>query len=121
MTPVEKLQVAILKLESLRGHSPFGNDLEVVDADSALYLINRGTDLSDYMFQTLSTEDPDEAQLIVTLHRTIDAQLAILRDALKVWDNVRDEGSPDHLVRHVEGYMSGTVLALADAILGDLA
>ena len=92
MTVVERLEAAIAKLERLRESEPYH--------ESHSWLVS---------LITVGTEDDrreEEApqtssELIVTLHRTIDAQLAILRAGLS-------DGAPLH-----------TELALADAILGD--
>lgn len=59
--------------------------------------------------------DTATAELLVTLHRTIAAQLAILREALEFYENSRAIGMPDG---EMAEYYGGT-LDLARAILGD--
>jgi hypothetical protein len=107
VTPVEKLEAAIAKLERLRefsngtswSSSPVGGtgyrDIEIVI---------RADNFPDG-FDDRIAEVPDagDARLIVTLHRTIDAQLRILNRG------VRDD---EELWHDLEA------LALADAILG---
>ncbi len=121
MTPVERLQAAIEKLESMRAACTPGDwDFESMPetGESRIY---SGADGFAFMSATTVTffpvpggMKPNDAELIVTLHRTIDAQISILRAVLAraevkiagggveraVWSNARD------------------ALALADAILG---
>lgn len=110
MTPVERLHAAIDKLEALRtasGTEPWtwgtGRDLGAsVRSEQFGYRFSTG-----YVGNRSSRND---AELIVTLHRTIDAQLAILRSELDFvarcgWPT---QPFPERLA----------VLALADAILG---
>ena len=102
MTPTERLQAAIEKLEALQAQttqapwSVVGG--EVVRDAGGLRTI-----------QSLWVADIDptvpDADLIVTLHRTIDAQLAILRDG-------RDVTTREGI------YLHESAVALADAILG---
>lgn len=116
MTPVERLQAAIDKLERLKAKStqptggrdswlqgsirrPFEDDGEVYSGPVEVRV-------SSDIITHIQAED---AQLIVTLHRTIDAQLAILRDVLEA---ANIERNWDTLVYTLNA------LALADAILG---
>lgn len=99
MTPVERLQAAIEKLEALRRERGYvehnGWLAEEVPGDTLRYT-----------FEDLSPVTNDE--LIVTLHRTIDAQLAILRHAISEYEP-RDDTMT---------FITEDGLALADAILG---
>ena len=110
MTPVERLQAAIDKLEQVREHTVPG-PWRVEPHDDTYAAIRAGV---SYVTSGANfREEPDlysrEAELIVTLHRTIDAQLAILRDVLA---GEKIERHWDTLVYTIN------TLALADAILG---
>ena len=103
MTAVERLEAAIAKLERLRESEPYH--------ESHGWLVS---------LITVGTEDDrreEEApqtssELIVTLHRTMDAQLGWLRDQrARMNADVGTIGTPEVHYRHA--------LALADAILGD--
>lgn len=111
MTPVERLQAAIDKLEAMRserGYVEFNGWLaEEVPGD-----VVRDTLHSPR--EDLSPITNDE--LIVVLHRTIDAQLALLREALDYatdWNRGRpsERGAKPETIYRKE-------LALAAAILG---
>ena len=92
MTVVERLEAAIAKLERLRKSEPYHESNGWLAG-----LVTVGTE-----HDPREEEDPlTSSELIVTLHRTIDAQLAILRFAV---DGLYD--LPEFLM-------------LADAILGD--
>ena len=103
MTPVEKLQAAIEKLEH-----------HVDESWHGFYGVSRGQIEASNpggarrVSGTLRRED---AELIVTLHRTIDAQLAILRFAVK-----RLEAITTLTGLHLQAHEHE--MALADAILG---
>jgi hypothetical protein len=79
VNPVETIQAAIEKLDTQkRSSTPGPWNLHFADEFDARVGIDHGsrpTSLTGTMLR------PD-AELIVTLHRTIDAQLAILRDGL---------------------------------------
>jgi hypothetical protein len=100
MNAVERLEAAITKLETLKGSSSPG--VWATGDDGDIYIDRESI---GHFRWFANTWNPD-ADLIVTLHRTIDAQLAILR--------------------HVRAHFSGDlgistnrhVVALADAILG---
>ena len=101
MTPAERLQAAIEKLETLRAQTGY--------YQSHGWLVENVTVGFEY--------DPREEQapltndeLIVTLHRTIDAQLAWLRDQRDRVARDLNQVSIDFHYRYA--------LALADAILG---
>lgn len=112
MTPVEKLEAAIAKLEKQRADS---ND----DSRQARWNVAGTFRNSSEILSSYSGEDDGEviasgvytpdAHLMVTLHRTIDAQLALLKLS----------------VTYIDGWLKGglelgrEVVALADAILGD--
>lgn len=104
MNAKEKLEAAITKLEDLKAASTPG-PWDVAqhysfDSDAISY----GGDAPG-VFATFSEAIEEDAELIVTLHRTIDAQLAILLSCT-----------------HLRGFPATPterdVLALADAILG---
>ncbi len=105
MTPLARLQAAIQKLEQLKAESTPGRwgsslDSSIVWATEEKHSI--------WIFESLSKGQ--NADLIVTLHRTLDAQLAWLRDQHRrmLIEEFRD--SIPLYYRYV--------LALADAILG---
>jgi hypothetical protein len=95
---VERLEAAITKLEGLRGSKPESGDREWTQRGRTIFAFD-GTPVA----KDVLSWDRD---LIVTLHRTIDAQLAILR----------------HVRAHYSGDLGIStnrhVVALADAILG---
>ncbi|HWK19790.1 MAG TPA: hypothetical protein VNR37_03345 [Microbacteriaceae bacterium] len=101
MTPAERLQAAIDKLERLKAESGYvefnGWLAEPNPGDTVRSHLEPRDDLSPI------TNDP----LLVTLHRTIDGQIGLLQYTLGmlIHDDVR-AGQLDQ------------VLALADAILG---
>ena len=106
MTAVERLEAAIAKLERAKDFTTSGPWEHVRDSEAAfgykpvwesLVLSGGGEAILDWGSDVREAD----AELIVTLHRTIDAQLAVLRAGLSY-------GAPLH-----------TELALADAILGD--
>lgn len=106
MTPVQRLQAAIDRLESLREEAPPGPwEHWLSQASRVLY---SGLDLDHPISaeEVLTAHSKYSTQLVEVLHRTIDAQLAILRSYSKVADLAIY--SPVH--EHVR--------ALADAILG---
>ena len=124
MNPAQRLQAAIQKLEQQRALSePARHDSEwVVDYQvgetmrfiTVLDSHNGGHDGS-IVAEHVTSEA--RAQLIVTVHRTIDAQLAILRFGVKRqqavdWTN-RVGGAGD-----LQSAAAALELALADAILG---
>ncbi len=115
MTPVERLQAAIDKLEQLRDAAePVRHDSEWVVTHEVTETMRWITVLDSHnggydggiIVEQVTSEA--RAQLIVTLHRTIDAQLLMLRTVL---DAANIERNWDTLV-----YTEAT-LALADAIL----
>ena len=108
MNAVEELQAAIDKLEQLKADSTPGSwnvqQFFSLDDDSFSY----GADADD-SFEVFSNAIEEDAELIVTLHRTIDAQLEWLRDQL---DRMRREQNVEGIPLHYRH-----ALALAEAIL----
>ena len=107
MTPAERLQAAIEKLEHQKALSTTGpwEAYTVPGTRKEAEYVAIG--IGDSEARVVRFEGGYfDADLIVTLHRTIDAQLAILRAALKA--------------RTLALYspMTDPALALADAILG---
>ena len=100
MTPVERLEAAIAKLERLRKSEPYHESNGWLAG-----LVTVGTE-----HDPREEEEPlTSSELIVTLHRTIDAQLAILKAARE--DFAKFGRKPSEFFEND--------LALADAILGD--
>lgn len=114
MNPAEKIQAAIDKLEALKaasqgeywyrsigGISAYGGEFGV-EAEGIAW--TRDGERSIGLPQMTSTD----AELVVTLHRTIDAQLAILEQGVR------------YMTAGIRfGAIETTALALAEAILGD--
>lgn len=101
VTPVERLKAAIEKLEAAKRGEKWGPSFGI--AGTALQAQN-----ADDQWRFITPEiHREDADLIVTLHRTIGAQLAILRLGLAFTapDALRDTAPL-------------AALALADAILG---
>jgi hypothetical protein len=113
VTPIERLQAAIDKLEALSGEEWSAWS----DFDDSRHFAITAWNLGggrEVVGEVLRAED---AHLIATLHRTIDAQLALLRAG---WDNVagcvpNPEGTD---FGRWYGRIAALALALADAILG---
>lgn len=109
MTPAEKIQAAIDKLEALKAES-IGGDWRVLrkyayepEVRVQAYFqneLNGNTRVADVREYRRTPE------LIVTLHRTIDAQLGILRVGIE-FSGITPNRYTD------------TAVALADAILGE--
>lgn len=90
MKAAETIQAAIDKLESLKAESTQpthggswiqGSDKKPFETRGEVY----SGPLSDISSDVASWISPSDADLIVTLYRTIDAQLAILSDAARAW------------------------------------
>lgn len=115
MNPVERLQAAIEKLERLRDESDpirpdsaWVTDYDVTeDARRILVLDSHNGGYDGSTVAEVTSEG--RAQLIVTLHRTIDAQLAILWAA---------QIETTDVMTAIEKPYWEAALALADAILG---
>lgn len=117
MNPVEKLQAAIERLEELRADSAPGAWTTYRDEGSLGWYVN-----SSEHGRVLSTgyvgnnDSKSHADLIVTLHSTIPALLAILRDIAERYRKFPPASEPGW-----EPKAPSTVnaLALATAILGE--
>jgi hypothetical protein len=106
MSAIEEIEAAIVKLTELHHAAPAGPWGYTDDGDG--YSIQGSDDYGHEFCNSFTWSDNSYASdLIVTLHRTIDAQLAILR----------------HVAMHYSGDLGiGTnrhVIALAHAINGD--
>lgn len=98
MSAVDEIQAAIGKLTALMSATvalPWELDNELIRADGWI------------LAQTMHTGNEATGQLIVTLHATIDAQLAILRHTLEHYRGDLGIGTNRHIV------------SLARAINGD--
>jgi hypothetical protein len=81
MSAVEEIQAAIDKLTEMRGDSA---EWWVFEPDPNAIYQTTEDGREDHVLDTVEESDRD---LIVTLHRTIDAQLAILADTLNAFSN----------------------------------
>jgi hypothetical protein len=106
---VERLEAAITKLETLRAESTPGRWVAEDESFNGPYVrawfdneFNGNTGIAG------TRHGMPDADLIVTLHRTIDAQLAILRGVAAI------KGTPNPLFM-----LDRFALNLADAILGE--
>ncbi len=113
MSAVERLQAAIEKLEALKRASDDGpwtiGDESPTHADLFVVACEGGNgDVTDYI-------DRGNAYLIVTLYRTLDAQLAILRDSAERYSKFPPAREPDW---QPKAPSTVNALALADAING---
>ena len=128
MNPVEKLQAAIEKLERLRAATePVRHDSEwVVDyqvGETMRFITVLDSHNGGYDGLIVAEQITSEAraQLIVTLHRTIDAQLAILRSSIAWFERAEQDwpfaATHPGLAEATQKVLS-VELALADAILG---
>lgn len=109
MTPVERLQAAIDKLEALKAESHNWRVPITADEDGPQVIHDFETEGHGPGSGALAWTTSDAAaENIVTLHRTIDAQLTILRLAVEYGELVGGQGSR----------FTASALALADAILG---
>lgn len=124
MTPIQRLQAAIEKLEAMRAACTPGDwDFESMPetGESRIY-----SEADGFAFMAATTVTffpvpggmkPNDAELIVTLHRTIDAQLEVLHSA---WNTIAGtEEMPEGRDPRVwYGRYAAAGLALADAIPG---
>ena len=112
MTPVERVEAAILRLETLQADStpgPWKKEESpcmngAFDVLSVFGYVSYG--------DVGALENETDADLIATLHSTVDPMLAILRDTL---DLFRD---PILIFMGREEQVFAAQLALADSILG---
>lgn len=108
MSAVERLQAAIDKLETLRDDAP-PSPWEVYPFWSSVVL-HAELDLDKSTgYEVLSARTPAISNLTSTLSRTIDAQLAILREGIPEYYRSSTDHPTDLFKR---------IMALADSILG---
>jgi hypothetical protein len=115
MTPVEKLEAAITKLEELKrdGHpGPWHGNVTI----RGVLRVQSGLAVVAEVLNTTEDEDEIDLDLIVTLHRTIDAQLAILRRGVSEVDGYTAADGRFWAVAWLEEH--STTVDLASAILG---
>ena len=105
MNGIERLQAAIDKLETLRGGGVSTLPWNTYSLDWRVLVAGRADSDEALILADARAATRDDFELIVTLHRTIDAQLAILRNEL---DDMEFENRPPF----------HDIVALADAILG---
>lgn len=125
LTPVQRIEAAIEWFEQARTLTRGGR--WIVDRDVANIVMRPDEKHPNGWDGVMVAQTSDDiegslvAELIVTLHRTIDAQLAILREARRVniqWFAVEYEPAYDSGGPTSKSYVAA--LALADAILADL-
>ena len=104
MTVVERLEAAIGKLEQLKADSTAGGWYAPEFTHGSVWA---GTGSSDDLLVVDDARLYGDADLIVTLHRTIDAQIAVLK-----------VGAEFALI--TSNRWTDISVALADAILGDI-
>lgn len=112
MGAVERLQAAIDKLETLKQESFDG---PWVANHPFSYSWITGAQYAGMQSKIAVQVDEPDAELIVTLHRTIDAQLAIVGDALialREAERISPASLSSARIRRLNQ------IALADAILG---
>ena len=132
MTAVERLEAAIAKLEQLKADStpgPWDWQHSSVHGGQVLaeQVVNQPGVSGDFTLVSADTYLAADCHLIVTLHRTIDAQLDLLRAGLEVISEV--EADPNAVYSDGRRMSGGRILkmspegraliGLADAILGD--
>jgi len=82
MSAVEEIQAAITKLTDLRTLA-VSQPLSVYERDSLLVVVGEAEDDdAPILFDVSRAGGSADAHMIVTLYRTIDAQLAILREVV---------------------------------------
>lgn len=111
MNAVERLEAAIVKLVELRD-SALPAPWWLYCEDHAGPSVLSGPRMGGRIVVQEWMVDLADAELIVTLHRTIDAQLAILRNALRI---IQDGSNPSYTVMYA---LVPLELTLADSILG---
>lgn len=112
MTAIEEIRQAITTLERLKAESTPG-PWNVDQNEPAIWTSGDSVEGGTICYINSDQQTGDhrpygDAELIVTLHRTIDAQLAILQHALEEY-NPRDDA---------QGYIVDDGLELAHAING---
>ena len=116
MSPVERLQAAIEKLEEIQAESRNWR-VHLSSEDGPQVVHEFDTDGYGPGYGTLAwTNSAEGATRIVTLHRTIDAQLTMMRSAVE-W---LGQGNNAAIAAGSDVFASqlGPELALAEAILG---
>lgn len=129
MNAVEKLEAAIAKLEALHeastkptgaAHWYQGRERKRDERHTEVY--SGPDERTPGSQEIVNFAEPEDAELVVVLHRTIEPQLAILRASIEA---VQDWLDPDSRIGwepqdgpHPNGPAFAAVLALADAILG---
>lgn len=113
MSAVERVEAAIAKLEDLRGAAAPGVWVAWREGlpGRERFGVETGAEGADVVWRAARAAD---AELVEVLHRTIDAQLAILRDNLTRYGDKLEDGWLPTI-----GGPLANVLALVDAILGD--
>jgi len=125
VSAVERMQAAIEKLEALKAASTPGpwRLTRAQHVTHAIYGEQPGQEVIGATPRYGGLWSADDGELIVTLHRTIDAQLEVLRSAADFLTNAEREWPAPIWDRHpelrdrLEGLLRFEV-ALADAILG---
>lgn len=116
MNAAETIRAAIDQLELYLDETGWdGWDLHATSAGLRLWRLNSYPDLEEPVPTVViaTVEDRTEAEFIVTLRRTAEAQLAILLEA----QEAVNDPSVGHLI-HLLGSRLGNPLRLARAILG---
>ena len=123
MNAVEKLEAAITKLENLKAASTQGTwkHEDEYGLSGGKYV---GIPVFEFVTARAYAGSESNAALIVTLHRTIDAQLAVVRSAADFLVNAEGEWPLPIWEKHPElrerlEALLDVEVALADAILGD--
>ncbi|MFC5930863.1 hypothetical protein [Cryobacterium melibiosiphilum] len=119
MSAVEEIQAAIEKLTAIRRDS--GLVVQCSDPEDVCFRTDDDTDADGNGFSfgvIVGIDDTDIAEGIVTLHRTIDAQLAILKDLLA--EAVEGDATLGGSLQADDfiGSTSAAMMALARAING---
>jgi hypothetical protein len=116
VTPAETIAAAIEKLEHLRSRGSDGPwRVDVLSRTNGTVAVSN--EVGRYVAHYVA--EPD-AERIVTLHRTIDAQLAILRTALGAGISDMVVLNPDKF-RGVGAVLYRAAFDIARAILGEVA
>lgn len=117
MTPVEEVEAAIAKLTTLKDTSTPGDwFLTYESATHPRVWGNASLDSLDADHVATTARSAIDAELIVALHRTIDAQLAVLNESLEFYANSKAIGMTDS---EMAEYYSNTI-TLAKAINGSV-
>ncbi|GAA1788156.1 hypothetical protein [Agromyces lapidis] len=122
MNAVETLEAAITKLERIKSdsfpgpwaHWPEAGDIEIMNESFSHVVVSKVRPRDGWRGPIYRENYEPNAELIVTLHRTIDAQLAILRDSYLIASSL-----PPSVAFPSTNTPDIRALALARAILGD--